>query len=100
VIVRETRRKDGVRSVRVVNYATGEVIASATSKRAADPWVDHYSLGMGARTEAHASEIREKCKAANVPCSFDHALRLKVNSTSHQRKLMKVLKCHNMQSFY
>lgn len=101
VIVRETRRKGGVRSVRLVDYATGKVVTEAAySSRTADPWVEHWSLSMGARTDEHASEIREKCHAANVPCSFDKMLRLKVDSTSHQRKLMRVLKCHNLDSYY
>lgn len=57
----------------------------------ADPWVNHYSLSMGARTKGHAKEIAEKCRAAKVPCEFDQHLRLKVNSDSHQKQLAQAI---------
>jgi hypothetical protein len=57
----------------------------------ADAWTKHYSFSMGARTERHEREIGTKCVAAGLDCQFDKHGRLRVNSASHQRKLMKVV---------
>jgi len=65
--------------------------AEHTEQRSGDAWTEHYSFGMGARTDRHAAEIGAKCAAAGLDCTFDSKLRLKVNSASHQRKLMKVV---------
>jgi len=88
VIVREITVRSGIRTVRLVDYKTGKAVARSTLReRAADPWENHWSLSMGARTDEHSLEIAEKCRAANVPCQFDGTLRIKVNSAKHQQQL-------------
>ena len=52
-----------------------------------NPWENHYSLSMGATTDAHAAEIAAKCKAAKVSCEFDSSLRIKVNDANHQIRI-------------
>lgn len=92
MIVREIESRDGVRTERLVDYSTGEVVsASPPRSRAADAWANHYCLSMGARTPEHAAEIAEKCAAANVSCEFDKALNIRVTSASHQRRLAKAI---------
>lgn len=84
--------------------ALAERPSGSPSVSAADAWTGHYSLALGARTPRHAREIVEKCRAAGVPFSgFDKHGRLKVDSMTHQRQLMKAIigrDCVNKDSYY
>ena len=59
----------------------------AAKPRKGDIWKNHYSLSIGAPTDADAVEWAEKCKREKVSCNFDEHLRLKVNSLKHQQQL-------------
>ena len=104
MIVREIDNRGGVRTERLVDYSTGKVVTELLRPRAADAWVNHWSLSMGARTDEHAAEIAGKCARAKVPCEFDSMLRLKVNSASHQKKLANAIfgkgKVRNLNAYY
>ena len=61
--------------------------AEHLGQKSGNPWTNHWSLSMGARTREHAAEIGEKCVAAGVSCQFDELLRIKVDGKKHQQRL-------------
>jgi hypothetical protein len=81
-----------------------DIAAEHAGRQSGDPWTNHWSLSIGARTDEHAVEIGMKCLAAKVECQFDKHLRLRVRSASHQRKLCDAIfgkgKIHNMDSYH
>lgn len=91
MIVREIVTKGGVRTERMVDYATGKEV-QPVRERNADAWVEHWSPAMGARTPQHGKEIAQRCLAAglDVKFKFDDCGPLQVKKRSHQKALMKV----------
>jgi hypothetical protein len=105
MFVREIYNRGGVRTERLVDYSTGEVVSARPPReRAADPWTNHYDLAIGARTKEHAKEIAKKCAAAGLTATFDKQLNLKCDSERHRRKLCDAIfgkgKIINRDSFY
>lgn len=71
--------------------------------RKANPWENHYSLAMCARTKGHMKRIAAKLMANGIKPEFDSAGRLKVNSMNDQRRKMKIVlgpKTVNYDSYY
>ena len=93
MIVREIEHRGGVRTERLVDYATGRVVSQAPPReRIADAWVEHWSQSMGARTPQHGREIADRCRAVGLDVKFEFGThgRLKVDGRPHQKKLMPV----------
>ena len=66
--------------------------AEHAGQRTGDPWTDHWSTAMGARTPRHAKEIARRCRAAGVECKFQFDTHgpLEVKNRAHQKRLMAV----------
>lgn len=60
-------------------------------EKVSDPWANHWSLSMGAATDAQAAEIGKKCADAGVDCKFNKHLMLQVTSRRHQQQLREII---------
>jgi len=104
MVVREIENRGGVRTVRMVDYKTGKVVAEGPNReRIADAWVNYRSLAMAARTPGHKKRLAAKLMAHGIAPDFDDQGFLRASSGKDQMKKAKIVlgpKTVNMNSWY